>query len=53
MVSKTRTFSGVNFELARSFSEKNRASKYAENRRKEGRKARVKLVSEKWRVYLN
>jgi len=53
MVAKTRQFAGIEFELAKSFTAKERASKYASNRRKEGRKARVKLVSEKWRVYLN
>lgn len=34
------------------FGEKEKAVNYAANRRKEGRKARVRLVSEKWRVYL-
>ena len=53
MVAKTRQFAGIEFELTKSFNEKDRASKYASNRRKEGKKARVKLVSDKWRVYLN
>jgi hypothetical protein len=53
MLAKVRKFSGVEFELAKSFKEKERASKYAANRRKEGKKARVQLVSDKWRVYLN
>jgi hypothetical protein len=53
MLAKVRKFSGVEFELAKSFKEKERASKYAANRRKEGKKARVQLISDKWRVYLH
>ena len=52
MLAKVRKFGGEEFELARSFREKGMASKYAANRRKEGKKARVKQVSDKWRVYL-
>ena len=53
MSAKVRKFSGVEFELAKSFTERERADKYATNRRKEGKKARLKLVSDKWRVYLH
>jgi hypothetical protein len=53
MTTKVRRFSGQQFELARSFTEKERAEKYATNRRKEGKKARLRLVSDKWRVYLH
>lgn len=52
MLAKFRNFDGEEFELAKSFKEKEKASKYAANRRKEGKKARVKQVSDKWRVYL-
>jgi hypothetical protein len=53
MIAKIRRFDGKPFELARSFSEKERAEKYATNRRKEGKKARLRFVSDKWRVYLH
>jgi len=53
MLAKGRKFGGAEFELAKSFGEKEKAAKYAANRRKEGKKARVRLVSDKWRVYLH
>ncbi len=53
MSAKIRKFGGAKFELAKSFGEKERAAKYAANRRKEGKKARVRFVSDKWRVYLH
>ena len=53
MIAKVKKIDGKEFQLAKSFGEKDKASKYAANRRKEGKRARTILASNKWRVYLN
>ena len=53
MLPKVRKFGGEEFRLVKSFREKEKASRYAVNRRKEGKKARVHMISNMWRVFLN
>lgn len=53
MIAQVKKIDGKEFQLVKSFGEKERAEKYAANRRKEGKRARLFLVSDKWRVYLN
>jgi hypothetical protein len=53
MIAKVKKIDGKEFQLARSFGERDMAAKYAANRRKEGKRARMILASNKWRVYLN
>ena len=53
MIAKVKKIDGKEFQLAKSFGEKEKAAKYAANRRKEGKRARLFLDSNKWRVYLN
>jgi len=52
MIGQVKKFDGKEFQLAKSFGDKERATKYAANRRKEGKNARLVLISDKWRVYL-
>ena len=53
MIAQVKKIDGKEFQLVKSFGEKERAAKYAANRRNEGKRARLLLVSDKWRVYLN
>ena len=53
MIAKVKKIDGKEFQLVKSFEEKERAEKYAANRRKEGKRARLFLVTDNWRVYLN
>ena len=53
MIAKVKKIDEKEFQLAKSFGEREKASKYAANRRKEGKRARMILAFNKWRIYLN